>query len=203
MTPALAVAEVSLSVRALDGFLEEATTFHGHLCPGVVLGVRMATVGCREVGVERPREAGKGLAVFVEIDRCATDAIQVVTGVSVGKRTLKHMDYGKMAATFVNVPADRAVRVVAREEARCLARAWAPGESDPRKAQTFAYRVMPEVELFRTEPVMVHAASLDRRRVRVLCDACGEAVNYRREVRRGGRTLCRPCSGESYYTARV
>jgi formylmethanofuran dehydrogenase subunit E len=96
LTPALAE-------RPFADLLEEAVRFHGHLCPGQVLGVRMALAGCRELGIDRPRSVGKRLVVFVEIDRCATDAIQALTGVSIGKRTLKHLDYGKMAATFADV----------------------------------------------------------------------------------------------------
>jgi formylmethanofuran dehydrogenase subunit E len=99
----------------------------------------MALVGCREIGLERPRAAGKGLVVFVEIDRCAPDAIQVLTGVSLGKRTLRHLDYGKMAATFVDGAGGRAVRVVARADARHRAAEWAPAELDPRQAQMVAY----------------------------------------------------------------
>jgi formylmethanofuran dehydrogenase subunit E len=163
----------------------------------------MALAGCREVGIDRPRSAGKGLVVFVEIDRCATDAIQTVTGVSLGKRTLKHLDYGKMAATFVNVASGAAVRVAARDSSRALATEWAPGESDPRQAQVVAYRVMPEADLLSIEPVVVDPGWLDRRRVRVACEGCGEGINYEREVRAGGRTLCRACSGQSYYAPLV
>ncbi|MBI2544417.1 MAG: formylmethanofuran dehydrogenase subunit E family protein, partial [Candidatus Rokubacteria bacterium] len=90
-------------VKPFGELLREAVAFHGHLCPGQVLGVRMAMAGCRALGVAEPKGMGKNLVVFVEIDRCATDAIQAVTGCSLGKRTLKHVDYGKMAATFVNV----------------------------------------------------------------------------------------------------
>jgi formylmethanofuran dehydrogenase subunit E len=159
----------------------------------------MALAGCRAVGIEEPRRAGKGLVVFVEVDRCATDAIQALTGVSLGKRTLKHMDYGKMAATFVDVARDVAVRVVARDDARALAATWAPGESDPRRAQIIAYRIMPESDLLRLEPVTVNPGWLDRPRVRVRCDGCGEAVNYRREIVADARVLCRPCAGQRYY----
>jgi formylmethanofuran dehydrogenase subunit E len=173
--------------------------FHGHLCPGQVLGVRMTLAGCRAVGIEEPRRAGKQLVVFVEIDRCATDAIQALTGVSLGKRTLKHVDYGKMAATFVDVARGAAVRVVARDDARALVAAWSPGESDPRRAQIAAYRVMPEESLLRCEPVSVVPGWLDRPRVRVPCDACGEDINYRREAVVNARVLCRPCAGEGYY----
>ncbi len=198
MTPPIAVAEVPLSERGFDDLLAEAVRFHGHLCPGQVLGVRMALAGCRELGLALPRSAGKRLVVFVEIDRCATDAIQALTGVSLGKRTLKHLDYGKMAATFVDTVNLTAVRVVARDDARLLADRWAPDAADARRAQTAAYRVMPEPLLLRVEPVEISRGWLDRPRVRVFCEICGEGVNYQREVVVAGRILCRPCSGENY-----
>jgi formylmethanofuran dehydrogenase subunit E len=141
------------------------------------------------------------LVVFVEIDRCATDAIEAVTGVSLGKRTLKFLDYGKMAATFVRVDTGFAVRVAAREEARDLARRYAPGGHDLRAAMLEAYRMMPEAELFATEEVRVQPGWLDRRRVRVPCHRCGEGINYEREVQVNGLVLCRPCAGEAYFVA--
>ena len=202
MTPAIALAEAPLVERPFDELIEEAVALHGHLCPGQVLGVRMAVAGCREVGIPLPRQAGKGLVVFVEIDRCATDAIQALTGVSLGKRTLKHLDYGKMAATFVNVAGGSAVRLSARDEARALAASYAPGETDARKAQITAYWLMPEAALLSIEPVVVNPGWLDRRRVRVFCEGCGEGINYQREVTVHGRTLCRPCNGERYYVER-
>lgn len=185
--------------RVFDELLDEAVAFHGHLCPGQVLGVRMAIAGCRALGVAHPRRAGKRLVVFVEIDRCATDAIQALTGVSLGKRTLKHVDYGKTAATFVDTATREAVRVAARDDARELAGAVAPGERDARRAQTAAYRTLPEDRLLRLERVAVDPGWLDRSRRRVFCAQCGEGVNYEREVHAGGRVLCRACAGESYY----
>ena len=192
--------EPALTARAFDDLLAEAVRFHGHHCPGQVLGVRMAVAGCREVGIDRPRSAGKRLVVFVEIDRCATDAIEALTGASLGKRTLKHLDYGKTAATFVNVASGVAVRVSAREEARELARSWAPDEPDLRRAQARAYAVMPEQDLLDVAPVTIRSGWLDRRRVRVVCDGCGEGINYEREATHGDPILCRPCVGDSYYT---
>ncbi|HEU5395293.1 MAG TPA: FmdE family protein, partial [Candidatus Methylomirabilis sp.] len=168
-------------MRPFDELLQEAVAFHGHLCPGQVLGVRMAMAGCRALGIQEPKTMAKGLVVFVEIDRCASDAIQAVTGVSLGKRTLKHLDYGKMAATFAMVTTGEAVRVVALDEARDLVGAYAPGVAAPREAQIAAYRVMPEADLLRIEPVTVEPGWLDRRRVRVPCQLCGEGVNYGRE----------------------
>ena len=186
-------------MRPFDQLLEEAVAFHGHLCPGQVLGVRMAMAGCGALGIEEPKRLDKGLVVFVEIDRCATDAIEAVTGVSLGKRTLKFLDYGKMAATFVRRETGLAVRVAAREEARDLARQYAPARQDLRAAMLEAYRMMPEAELFSTEEVRVQPGWLDRRRVRVPCHRCGEGVNYEREVRVNGLVLCRSCAGETYF----
>ena len=187
--------------QPFDRLLDAAIAFHGHLCPGQVLGVRMTVAGCRALGIARPQQAGKRLVVLVEIDRCATDAIQALTGVSLGNRTLKLVDHGKMAATFADTASGEAVRVVARDDARALAAAMTPHERDARRAQTAAYRTVPEDRLLRLERVIVAPGWLDRRRVRVACAQCGEGVNYQREVRVGGRVLCRACAGESYYAA--
>jgi formylmethanofuran dehydrogenase subunit E len=191
--------EARITERPFAALLTEAVRFHGHLCPGQVLGVRMVVAGCREVAVERPRSAGKTLVVLVEIDRCATDAIEALAGVSLGKRTLKHVDHGKMAATFVNMATGGAVRISARDSARELAPHWAPAESSPRAQQIAAYRVMPEWDLLRVERVTIEPGWLDRPRVRLACESCGEGVNYEREVLREGRALCRACAGERYY----
>src|SRR5688572_2161952 len=133
-----------LHERSFDDLLEDAVRFHGHACPGQVLGVRMARAGCREIGIDDPRTAGKSLVVFVEVDRCAVDAIQALTGVSLGKRTLKFLDYGKAAATFVNTVTGRSVRVAARESARARAAQLMLAERDARRAMIAAYRVMEE-----------------------------------------------------------
>ena len=191
--------DLPLSAQRFDDLLARAVEFHGHLCPGQVLGVRMAVAGCRDLGLEHPRRAGKRLVVFVEVDRCATDAIEALTGVSIGKRTLKHLDYGKTAATFADVVTGAAVRVSARDGARELAPEWAAGDPDPRLTQIAAYRVMPEPLLLSIKPVAIAPGWLDRRRMRVACEACGEGIHYQREVVRRGRTLCRPCSGDAYY----
>jgi formylmethanofuran dehydrogenase subunit E len=186
-------------MRPFEDLLDAAVRFHGHLCPGQVLGVRMAVAGCLALGLDEPQATGKRLAVFVEINRCAADAIQSVTGCSLGKRNLWHVDYGKMAATFVHVPADHAVRVTARDDARtAVARYFADGAA-ARRAQIAGYRVMPDTELLRVERVAIRPGWLDRRRVRVPCQRCGEGVNYGRELTREGLVLCRACAGAAYY----
>ena len=153
----------------------------------------MAIEGCRALGIDELKTMGKNLVVVVEIDRCATDALQSVTGCSLGKRTLRFVDYGKMAATFVSVAARQAVRVVARDDARGRASEYAPGVTDPRQAQLEAYRVMPAVDLLSVRPAVVLPEWLDRRRVRVFCQLCEEGVSYGREVVSDGLSLCRPC----------
>ena len=183
-------------MRTFDELLKESASIHGHLCAGQVLGVRMAMVGCREVGIDEPK-GSKKLLVYVEIDRCATDAIQAVTGCSLGKRSLKFLDYGKMAATFLNLESRRAVRVLALDEARSLIGAYAGENTEPRDAAKRAYAVMPEESLFRTQAVTVPVAEEDlpgARGNRVVCARCGEGINFRREVRRNGRVLCIPCA---------
>ena len=139
-------------MRSFEELLQESSSIHGHHCAGQVLGVRMAMVGCREVEIDEPKGCKK-LIVYVEMDRCATDAVQAVTGCSLGKRTLKFLDYGKMAATFVNAETKQAVRVLAKDDARALVTLYAPDAANPREAQKQAYRVMPEETLFSIQPV--------------------------------------------------
>src|SRR5579862_4532649 len=110
-------------MESFDELLKLAEVAHGHLCAGQVLGVRMAMLGCMRLGIDEPRGRDrKRLVTFVEIDRCATDAIGVVTGCRLGKRALKFRDWGKMAATFIDLPSGRALRVAARESSKDLAR---------------------------------------------------------------------------------
>ncbi len=179
--------------------LAEAEAFHGHVCPGQVLGVRLALLGCRAVGLPRPR-GSKRLIVWVEMDRCGADAIQTVTGCRLGKRTLKFVDHGKLAATFLNTETGEAVRVVARAESRELAARRYPGLSH-HEAQMAAYRHLSDEELFTVQRVAVELAADDRPgkpSVRVRCSVCGEEVNDRRHVETPDGPICRACAGDTY-----
>jgi formylmethanofuran dehydrogenase subunit E len=189
-------------VESFAELLEKSTLIHGHICAGQVIGVRMAMIGLREIGIDDPRRQRKEFYLLVEIDRCATDAIQTVTGCSLGKRSLKWLDYGIMAATFVNLRSGRAVRVTAREEARVTANAYCPEIEDKYKRQLEAYRIMPEKELFKIEPVAVDIPDCDlpgRPLRRVQCQECGDWVQDCREVEVDSRILCRPCAHGRYY----
>jgi formylmethanofuran dehydrogenase subunit E len=189
----------------LPALLAEAGRLHGHLCPGEVLGVRMAILGCERLGIFNPKSS-KRLIVFVETDRCGADAVQTVTGCTLGKRTLRFVDYGKLAATFLDTETGRAVRVCARESAREAALAFETGTADRHEAQLRAYKALPDEELFTIQDVRVALEKEDlpgHRRRRTTCEVCGEEVNEGREISRGDRILCRTCAGGSYYEAVV
>jgi len=173
-------------MESFEELLRQAEIVHGHMCAGQILGVRMALLACRRLGVEDPRGVDrKALVTFVEIDRCATDAIGLVTNCRLGKRALKFRDWGKMAATFVHLATGRAVRIVALENSRELARERYPEIENKGQQQMKAYRDLPDVDLFREQWVTV---DLPRREMpgykgaRVTCDECGEGVNFDRFV---------------------
>jgi len=190
---------------SLDEYLLEAERAHGHLCAGQVLGVRLAMLGLEKLGIEDPRgKDRKRLVAFVEIDRCATDAIAVVTGCRLGKRALKFRDWGKMAATFVDVSTGKAIRIAAKESSKALARAMHPEVESKNQQQMLAYREMPEDDLFTKQWVKVELPAEEfpgYKGERLVCAECGEGINFRREVERDGRVLCRACAGERYYEA--
>ena len=192
----------------LDEYLREAEQAHGHLCAGQVLGVRLAMLGLEKLGIEDPRgKDRKRLVTFVEIDRCATDAIAVVTGCRLGKRALKFRDWGKMAATFVDlgikdVSTGKAIRIAAKESSKALARTMHPEIESKNQQQMLAYREMPEDDLFTKQWVKVELPAEEfpgYKGERIVCAECGEGINFRREVLRDGRALCRACAGEKYY----
>jgi formylmethanofuran dehydrogenase subunit E len=186
-----------------DALLSESARIHGHLCPGQVLGVRMSMLGLRQIEISDPRgKDRKNVMVFVEMDRCATDAVQSVTGCSLGRRTMKFMDYGKMAATFVNLRSGRSVRVVARDSSRQKAKELFPQNGNKYAAQLDAYKQMTDEELFDVMDVIIKIAPQDmpgRPIRRVQCDNCGESIQDMREIYQDGRILCVPCAGCGYY----
>jgi len=192
-------------MESLDELLRQAEVAHGHLCAGQVLGVRMALLGCRRLGIEEPRgQDRKRLVTFIEIDRCATDAIGVVTGCRLGKRALKFRDWGKMAATFVDLATGRAVRIVARESSKQRARELFPDLADKNQQQMQAYRQLDDAELFSEQWVEVALGPREMpgyKGERVACAVCGEGINYDRFVEREGAVLCLACAHpeERYY----
>jgi formylmethanofuran dehydrogenase subunit E len=203
-------------MESLEKLLREAEIAHGHLCAGQVLGVRMAMLGCHLLGIDDPRGLvnradRKRLVTYVEIDRCATDAIAVVTGCRLGKRALKFRDWGKMAASFLDlgragdaalgveaVAGGRAVRVAALESSKERAREMFPHIEGKNAQQMVAYREMSDEELFSTEWVSIamHAREMPGYKAgRIVCAVCGEGINFDREVvREDGVVLCQGCA---------
>jgi formylmethanofuran dehydrogenase subunit E len=164
----------------------------------------MAMLGLTLVGIEDPDEKDfrKKLMVYVEIDRCATDAIQSVTGCKMGRRSLKFRDFGVNAATFLNLETGKAYRIVSTEESRALADAIAPEEENPYKRQLVGYQKMNDEDLFRVEPVEVLLREEEMpgpTKKKATCTRCGQVVRDGREVVSGDEVLCRPCAGEGYF----
>jgi formylmethanofuran dehydrogenase subunit E len=192
-------------VKLFEDYLHDAEIAHGHLCAGQILGVRLALLGLKKLGIDDPQgKDRKRLVTFVEIDRCATDAVAVVTGCRLGKRALKFRDWGKMAATFVDVSTGKAIRVAAKESSKALARQMHPEIENKNRQQMAAYRDMSDEDLFTTQWVKVDLPPEEfpgYKGERVVCELCGEGINFRREVRRDGKVLCRSCAGENYYTS--
>lgn len=185
-------------MESLDELLRKAEVAHGHLCAGQILGVRMALLGLERLGIEDSRGADrKRVVTYVEIDRCATDAIGLVTGCRLGKRTLKFRDWGKMAATFVDLSSGQGVRIVALESSRDLARQLFPNIENKSQQQMQAYRELTDGQLFREERVRVavDASELPGYKAeRVMCARCGEGLNFGRFEEVAGERLCLSCA---------
>jgi formylmethanofuran dehydrogenase subunit E len=189
-------------MKTLAEYLRLAEQAHGHLCAGQVLGVRLAMLGLRELGIEDPIKDRKRLMTCVEIDRCVTDAVALVANCRLGKRALKFYDWGKVAATFVDLETGRAIRIAAKESAKQRAKEMYPA-LDKEAGQQRAYAELPDEVLFDKQWVRVQVKPEDLpgwKGPRAVCAQCGEGINFRREVVRDGRTLCRSCAGHSYFT---
>ena len=185
-------------VESLEILLQKAEVAHGHMCAGQILGVRMSLLGLKSLGIENPLGSDrKKLVCYVEIDRCATDAIGMVTGCRLGKRTLKFRDWGKMAATFVDISSDTGVRIVALENSRELARELHPEIENKSHQQMLAYSELPDEQLFRLERVRVavNPSELPGYKTdRVVCVRCGEGINFGRFEEVSGQQLCLTCA---------
>jgi formylmethanofuran dehydrogenase subunit E len=192
-------------MQDFDTLLNNSAAAHGHLCPGQVVGVRMAMLGCRLIGLDEPTRIDqiKKLIVFIEMDRCTGDAVAFVTGVKLGRRSLKFVDYGIMAATFVNLETSTAFRVISTEEARDLAPVYAPEIPVKYPRQLEAYKRMPDSVLFRVQKVRVDMSKYDLpgpTRKKVSCSRCGQVVRDNRESVQNEHILCKPCAQGAYFS---
>jgi formylmethanofuran dehydrogenase subunit E len=189
-------------MRSLSEYLELAAVAHGHICAGQVLGVRLAMLGLRELGITDPIADRKRLVTYVEIDRCVSDAVALVANCRLGKRALKFRDWGKVAATFCDLETGRAVRIAAKESSKQAAKDLFP-DLPREEGQQKAYAQLSDDVLFSKDWVRVEILAEDLpgfKGPRIVCAQCGEGINFKREVLRDGLTLCRSCAGERYYS---
>lgn len=194
----------------LATLLRESSRRHVHLCPRQVLGVRLGLRGLRALGLSggdnEPRFTNhdKQLLTFVETDGCGADGIAVAVGCSIGRRTMRVYDYGKVAATLLDTQSGRAIRVSPTPESRFLALHYAPNAPDSWIAYLEAYQIIPDDELVRVQEVSIVQPLekiLSSPDARVVCDVCGEEIINEREIAAGGVTRCRSCAGHGYYRA--
>lgn len=185
--------------RRFDGFMRAALRLHGgHGCAGLVLGTRLAMAGVDALNVPAP-DRQKRLVVVAETDRCSIDGIQAVTGCRLSKRTLRLLDYGKVAATFIDEWAGTVVRVAVRGDLR--ERVGSGANSDERHdLQRAAYASWPIEDLFEVRPsnyALPRFEQPGKPRRRVLCVSCGEEVSDGREIETETGARCRPCAAAS------
>jgi formylmethanofuran dehydrogenase subunit E len=177
-------------------FMEKANEFHGHICTGIALGIRMSLAAMRHLGLD-PRQKNKDIIVYAEIDRCMTDAVMVVTGCSLGRRTLKHVDYGKFAMTLVNMTTGRAVRATSKH----IHKGPEPMEEILKKIDA-----TPDAELVSLQEVKLKVPESDLpgppTRTAV-CSACGERIMDGRDCPFEGQVMCRGCLNGTYYSTEV
>src|SRR5271154_2032761 len=197
-----------MPLKSFDEYVALAEHAHGHICAGQILGLRMAIYGLKLLALDDPLgKHRKRLVTFIEIDRCATDAIPVVTGCRLGKRAIKFRDWGKMAATFVDLaapltiqgdaPVYKALRIAALESSKQRARDLYPHIENKNQQQMLAYRELPDADLFSEEwvAVPIHPREMPGyKSARITCESCGEGINYDREVHREGKILCEACA---------
>jgi formylmethanofuran dehydrogenase subunit E len=176
-----------------ESYIKKVGEYHGHICGGIALGTKMTLAAMRKLGMQ-PGLKNKNLIVYVEIDRCMTDAVQVITGCTLGHRSLKHIDYGKFAATFVNVDTGKAVRATIKESF---------DSSGPVEEMCKKVENTPDEEIVILQTVKVAIPETDlpgSPRQKAFCTVCGERVMDGREVKQGDKVLCRGCAGKKYYT---
>jgi len=188
-------------IPEISSYLAQSSSRHSHLCPRQVLGVRIGVLALRLLGFDGP-PAKKRLLVIAETDGCLVDGIEVVTGTSVGHRTLRIEDAGKIAAVFTDVIANHSLRLAPRLDVRQRALSYAPDEPRHYFAQLCAYPIMPDDELLSIQEVVLTPSAsvlVSRPGVRVDCTRCGEEIVNEREIYQDGQPFCRICAGQLAY----
>ena len=192
-------------MRLLEDLLKESAALHNHLCPRQVLGVRMGLMAEAVFQLELP-QTGKRLLTIAETDGCTVGGVSVATGCTVGHRTLRIEDYGKVAATFVDTHENRAIRLVPRRNVRDRAYVYAPSANSKWESYLIGYQHMPAEELFLMQEVELTTPLrylLSKAGVKTSCVHCGEEIINEREVMEEGKAVCKACAGDAYYRLRI
>jgi formylmethanofuran dehydrogenase subunit E len=187
----------------LEAILAVSSALHHHLCPRQVLGARMGLLAEQQLGLELPR-SDKRLMVFVETDGCFADGVSATTGCWLGRRTMRLVDHGKVAATFVDVVTQVAVRITPKPEARAIATA-AFSHLGKWQAYLEGYKTLPDEQLFVVQAGQLRdslQAIIGSKKARAMCKRCGEEIINHREVVVAAQTLCRACAGDDYFLSR-
>ncbi len=188
-------------MNELQALLDKSSRNHDHLCPRQILGVRIGLAGLKALGFSKP-PVNKRLLVILETDGCFADGVIAATGCTVGHRTLRVEDYGKTAASFVDIETSRTVRLAPALDSRSQADLCAPEESGPYLAQMKAYQILPDEKLLTVAEIHLRTPIeqiVSRPGLRAICALCGEEILNEREVIRDGTVMCRTCAGSSYY----
>ncbi|MBK8137204.1 MAG: TraR/DksA C4-type zinc finger protein [Anaerolineae bacterium] len=190
------------TAEVLKLLLQKTAARHNHLCPRQVLGVRMGMLAGQLLELRLP-QAEKRLLTLVETDGCFADGVAVATGCEIGHRTLRLIDFGKVAATFIDTQTHHSIRIAPHNESRRRAERYNDGTLSNWRAYLNAYQVMPDEELFTVERVNVQFsidALVSEPGYRVNCGQCGEEIINHREILIDGHPLCRACAGQAYYS---
>lgn len=188
-------------MKSFQELLDATAALHNHLCPRQVLGVRMGMAAAQHLDLDLP-QSDKRVFTLVETDGCFSDGIAVATGCTLGHRTMHLMDFGKIAATFIDTHTQNAIRMTPRPESRDLAAIYAPHAADKWHAYLEAYQIIPDQELFTIQPVILNfsiGSLISTPAARATCEECGEEIFNEREVLIEDRVLCRACAGQRYY----
>jgi formylmethanofuran dehydrogenase subunit E len=193
--------ESRMMLLTLDQLLEKTSALHNHLCPRQVLGVRMGMLAAELLELDLP-QTKKRLYTFLETDGCFADGVAVATGCWLGHRTMRLIDFGKVAATFVDTQSGQAYRIGVHPEARLFARETEPDARSRWHGQLAAYQYLPSDQLLIWQTVQLNFSMdtlVSRPGVRVNCARCGEEIVNEREQIVNGEPICRACFGEAYY----
>jgi formylmethanofuran dehydrogenase subunit E len=187
----------------LQEHLKQTAKHHEKLCPRQVLGVRMGMLAGEVLGVELPQK-DKRLFTFAESDGCGTGGISIATGCSIERRTMRVLDFGKLAATFVDTNTGQATRICPQPNCRDEALHNRPMQEDSWQTMLEAYQTLSYEKLFVVRSVNLIVSLekiISQPGKRICCALCGEEIVNEREVCRDGETFCRACAGEAYYSS--